>query len=183
MEPLVEYLDTGVRCAVCRLKIRRRQPARNVPAGWAHPACADSPDDHRPAVELEPLSKVGPRPNPRNDPAYRARRAEVFDEARRYYGWACHWCGRETSEQLPREHPLKAVADHVIAVARDPDHLSLVIACRECNRDRSDKPGRPPWLRQWTPGTPLPMSPTERRARARARPRGRSRPWLRDEWT
>jgi hypothetical protein len=180
---LDHWLDHAVRCVACGKTARRRTPVRSVRAGWIHARCAAGFDDAN-AQHLEVVSRA-PRgfakPNPRNDPQYRKRRAQLFDQARRFDAWGCHWCGRETSETLHRDHPLRAVADHVIAVARDPEHSTLVVACRECNRDRSDKPGPPPWLHGWTPGTPLPMSPTERRlirAREPKRPRRRP-PWTR----
>ncbi len=192
--------ERPVDCSVCGRTIRRRTPCLRVGAGHAHRACALN-HGAKGSPELAPIApkvrrvKTGSTGNRARNTLYGRKRAELLEQCRRLEAWQCAWCGRSVSPNLPKAHPLKWTADHFVAVANDPTHESLVPSCQECNRNRSDKPGPPPWLAGWVPGHPLPETPSARVARERIERSARRatarrqdrRPWLRDrernEWS
>lgn len=189
LSALPHYLPSTKRCHACGSAIRRLTPAVMLGSdgGWVHERCVGKA--LLPVTDLRPVkvhTKLSGMRSATNTAFLRQKR-RLFDARRAAGDWSCSWCGRETSELLPKNHPLKAVADHTYGLANDPSSEFLCLSCADCNRSRSDKPGPPPWLAGWTPGAPLPETPSARVARERVERerrrelnRGRDRrPWMR----
>lgn len=70
---------------------------------------------------------------------------DLVELAKTKYPWVCHLCGEPIPKhQLPRGHPLRYEADHVLPASTHP-HLVLVLtnvrpSHSRCNKYRGNRP-------------------------------------------
>ncbi len=106
---------------------------------------------------MSPLPKASTRSSGTNKRGrrFRENRELLFANAIATFGvLRCNWCKAEISDLLPKGHPRKATADHIVPIALGGTHdlENLVPACYECNVARGAKDPAE-WLNHDVPGS------------------------------
>lgn len=80
---------------------------------------------------------------------------QLVQQCKAVYGWTCHLCGQPIPRHaLPRGHPLKYQADHVLSYEDHPELRMVLSNLRpshgRCNRVRGKRPLTPALIAEIT---------------------------------